>query len=210
VAKATLVRPGLLPSIRLGPEPAHVSYISGELGWNNPSKEVIREFEVEWKHEGILCFTSIGTGHQGTIQVKSLNTPAEKMATDCQRVAEEIAYRFQKQNNYFRLNVEQGFQHTNGQQMLRLGDVMVHTKAYLDSNWADILVDQLVDALLRADEAVPWQTTRENFEKTMTTYLTNTQSYVDYSNIDEVKQGLLKAAGILELIRVRLLSGVRS
>jgi hypothetical protein len=165
VAKAMLVGPGLLASVKLGSELAPVNYVSGELGWNNPSKEVIQEFEAEWKGEGILCFASIGTGHQGTIQVNTSSTPntlnsaAVKMATDCQRVVEEIFHLFQRQNNYFRLSVEQGLQLTDGQKALRLEDVIIHTKAFLGSNWANISVDQLVDALLRANEVLPWQTT---------------------------------------------------
>jgi hypothetical protein len=129
------------------------------------------------------------------------------MATDCQRFAEEIAHRFQGQRNYFRLCVEQGFQLADGRKALRLEDVIVHTKAYLDSNWASISADQLVGALLRADEVLPWQTTRENFEETMKSYLSNAQSYAGHVEIDEIKQHVLGSAGILELIRVRFLSG---
>jgi hypothetical protein len=212
VAKATLAGLGLLPSIQLGPELVPVNYISGELGWNNPSKEVIREFETEWKHESILCFASIGTGHQGVMQIQtsstvdSHNSTMEKAVTDCQRVAEEIAYRFQRQNNYFRLSVDQGLQLTDAQKAFRLEDVIVHTKAFLGTNWANISMDQLVDALLRADEVLPWQTTRNKFEETMTTYVSHARSCVDHINMDKVRQGILKAAGLLELIQVRFLS----
>jgi hypothetical protein len=212
VAKATLARSGLLTSVPLGSELAPVNYVSGELGWNNPSKEVIREFESEWKREGIICFTSIGAGHPGIIKVESsdilttLNSTAEKMATDCQRVAEEIAHRFQRQNNYFRLSVEQGLQLTDSQTGLRSEDVIVHTKAYLDSTWTSISVDRLVDSLVRADEVLPWQTTRENFEEAMEIYLSNTRSCDGRIEMDEIKQGILEATSILELIRVRFLS----
>jgi hypothetical protein len=216
VAKATLARPGLLLSVQLGPELVPVNYVSGELGWNNPSKEVIKEFEAEWKHEGILCFASIGTGHQGSMQVKAssapdaLNSTAEKMVTDCQRVAEEIAHRFQRHNNYFRLSVEQGLQLADGQKALRLEDVTIHTKAYLDSTWTNISVDRLVGSLIRADEVLPWQTTRENFEETMKSYLSNAQSCAERIEMDEIKQGILEAGSILELIRVRVLSKMRN
>jgi hypothetical protein len=127
------------------------------------------------------------------------------MATDCQRVAEEIAYLFQRQNNYFRLSVEQGLQLTDGQKALRQQDVIIHTKAFLDSNWANISVDQLVNALLRADGVLPWQTTREKFEETTTTYLTKARSCAGRINLDEMKQGILEAASILELIQVGFL-----
>jgi hypothetical protein len=212
VAKATIARAGLLLSMQPGPELVPVNYVSGELRWNNPSKEVIKEFEAEWKREGILCFASIGTGHRRVIKVESsdilttLNSTADKMVTDCQVVAEEIAHRFQRQNNYFRLSVEQGFQLTDSQTALRLEDVIVHTKAYLDSTWTSISVDRLVSSLLRADEALPWRTTREKFEETMETYLSNARSSAGRIRVDEIKQGILEAVRILELIRVRVLS----
>jgi hypothetical protein len=128
------------------------------------------------------------------------------MATDCQRVAEEIAHRFQRRNNFFRLSVEQGFQLTGGHTELRLEDVAVHTQAYLESTWTSISVDRLVDSLLRADEVLPWPTTRENFEETMETYLSNARSCTGHIQRDEIKQGIVEAVRILELIRVRALS----
>jgi hypothetical protein len=156
VARATIAYPGLFPVIQAGTGtgPISVGYISGEVGWSNPSTEIIREFEAEWRGQGILCFTSIGTGHQGVIQVdtssilNSINPTLEKMATDSQRVTEEIAHRFMGQRNYFRLNVEQGLQRTDGQKTLKPEDVVVHTKAYLGSVWVDTSVDRLVDSIL--------------------------------------------------------------
>jgi hypothetical protein len=170
---------------------------------------VILEFEAEWKREAILCFASIGTGNQGTIKFESADTlttltsTAEKMATDCQRVAEELTHRFQRQNNYFRFSVEQGFQLADGQTITRPENVIVHTKAYLDSTWTNISVDRLVTSLLRADEVLPWQATRENFEETMEIYLSNARPCAGRIKMDDIKQGILEAASILELIRVR-------
>jgi hypothetical protein len=211
VAKATLTYPGSLPPVQLGRKLAPVTYVCGELGWNNPSKEVIREFETEWKREGILCFASIGTGHQGpekvnTSSVRSASkSTEERVAADCQQVAEEIAHRFQGQNNYFRLSVEQGLQSTEGQTTLRPGDVIVHTKAYLKSTWTDVSVDGLVGSLLRADKIFPWQTTRERFEETMESYLSSTRSCEDCIKIDEVKHDNFETVRTLELIRVSVI-----
>lgn len=210
VVRVALTHPGLLPPIQLGSEHASITYISGELHWNNPSKEMIREFEAEWKREGILCFVSIGTGYQGVIQVDpscgpdTLQLTAEKMAMACQRVTEEIAYRFQGQRNYFRLNVEQGLQVTDDRKPLRLEDVIIHTKAYLDSNWADTSVNRLVYSLLRADTVFPWQTTRDRFQQIMKTCLRHTRLCVDGIQIDSIKQEALEAVFTLEVIQVRV------
>jgi hypothetical protein len=131
---------------------------------------------------------------------------AESMITDCQRVAEEIAYRFQGQNNYFRLSVEQGFQRTDDQTAIKVEDVIVHTKAYLNSTWADFSVDGLVDSLLRAHKIFPWQTTRDRFEETMETYLSNLRSCARHIKINPINLNILEAVSTLELIKVRVLS----
>lgn len=209
VARAAISYPGLFPAIKIGPRLAPVTYISGEIGWSNPSIELIREFEAEWKGQGILCFASIGTGHQSIIRVDTSNMsdaldPAfEKMATDSQRVAEEIAHRFKGQHNYFRLSVEQGFQRNEDHRTLQLEDVIVHTKAYLGSTWVDTSVDRLVNSLLQAVELFPWQTTRENFEQMMEKYISNARICIGSIAINVIKEGLNEAVSILELIRVR-------
>jgi hypothetical protein len=135
-----------------------------------------------------------------------MNSTAEKLVMNCQRVAEEIAYRFQGQNNYFRLSVEQGFQLMDGHTALKLEDVILHTKAYLDSAWTNVSVDRLVDSLLRTNDVVPWQTTREEFEQVVKTYISNARSGVGRVIMNEAKQGILEAASILELVQVRFLS----
>lgn len=207
LVRAAFTGSGLAPSAQLGVELAGVTYISGEFGWNNPSKEVIKEFEAEWKREGILCFASIGAGHGGIIHTTSdphfRNSTAEKMATDSQRIAEEIAHRFQGQSNYFRLSVEQGFQQAEGQNALKLEDMIVHTKAYLDSTWANTSVDRLVVSVLQVDKVFPWQTTREIFEKVVEKYLHDIRSSLDVIEIDEVKEEIRTALLTLKLIQVR-------
>jgi hypothetical protein len=209
VARAIIAYPGLFPPIQAGPVPTSVSYISGEVGWSNPSTEVIREFEAEWKGQGISCFTSIGTGHQGVIQVDTssvsdtLNSALEKMATDSQRVAEEIAHRFKGQHNYFRLNVEHGLQSPGTHKTLKPEDVVVHTKAYLGSVWADISVDRIVDSLLRAVDVLPWQTTQESFKDDMKQYISNSRACIAAITIQNIKQEVAEVVSALELIRVR-------
>lgn len=208
VARATLTHAGSLPPIQLGPELAPVTYVSGELGWNNPSRETIKEFESEWRREGILCFVSIGTGHRGTIQIDSssgldaTHSTAQKMASDCQKVAEEIAHRFQEHSNYFRLSVEQGLQLTDNEKVVKMEDVIVHTKAYLDSASANSSVNCLVASLLGAAKVFPWQTTRERFEQAIGAYICNTRSRVSGITNAGIMLEASVAVSTLELIQV--------
>jgi hypothetical protein len=169
---------------------------------------VIREFEAEWKGQSIFCFTSIGTGHQGVIQVdtssipNSINSALEKMATDSQRVAEEIAHRFNGQHNYFRLSVEQGLQRTEGHEALRPEDVVVHTRAYLGSVWVDGSVDRMVDSLLRAVEVLPWHTTQESFKYNMKQYISNARACIEGITNQTIKDQVAEIVSALELVQV--------
>jgi hypothetical protein len=208
VVRATIAYPELFPAIQAGSLFTPITYISGEVGWSNPSTEVIREFEAEWNGQGISCFTSIGTGHKGVTQINtsnipnSLNSAIEKMATDSQRVAEEVAHRFTGQNNYFRLNVEQGLQRTESHKILKPEDVVVHTRAYLGSVWVDGSVDRLVDSLLRTIEVLPWQTTEEIFKETMGGYISNARACIEDIANQTIKQEVAEVVSALELIGV--------
>jgi hypothetical protein len=125
------------------------------------------------------------------------------MATDSQRVAEEVAHRFTGQNNYFRLNVEQGLQRTESHKALKAEDVVVHTRAYLGSVWVGGSVDRMIESLLRTIEVLPWQTTQESFKEDMNQYISNVQACIDGIINQTMKQQAAEVVSTLELIRVR-------
>jgi hypothetical protein len=123
------------------------------------------------------------------------------MATDGQRVAEEIAHRFIGQNNYFRLNVEQGLQRPDDHRALKLEDVVVHTRAYLGSAWVDASVGRIVDTL-RTIEVLPWQTTEESFKKDMKHYISNARASIEGITNQTINKEAAEVVSALELIRV--------
>lgn len=132
----------------------------------------------------------------------AITSELEKLAIDSEKVAEALAYRFKGQNNYFRLSVGQGLQRSEVSNAPALEDVTVHTKAYLGSAWADITIDRLVDALLRAVEVFPWQTTRETFEQMMEKYIQKTRMCMKGITIEAVKQHIQEVVSMLESIKV--------
>jgi hypothetical protein len=111
-ARATLAHPDLFPPARIGPLAFEQVYITGDMGWKNPSNEVIREFEALWPSQNIACLASVGSGHEGIIRIEgpsgseAVTNAMERIATDCEKIAQDVAYRFQGRNTYFRLNVE--------------------------------------------------------------------------------------------------------
>ena len=141
--------------------------ISGEIGWSNPSHEVVREFEAKLPRQKLACLASIGAGHNGPIQIDAedfegtFNLAIERIATDRERTAQDIAYRFHGQDIYFRLDVERGMQQDREQ--TTLGDIETHTKQYLCSPGVTESVNKLVDTLLRATEPPEWVMTAELF-----------------------------------------------
>lgn len=184
-ARATLSHPRLFPSTRIGPSNFEQVYVSGEIGWKNPSNEVIREFEALWPFQNIACFTSIGSGHEGVIQINGSSVSdfvAEAMgriATDCERIAQEIAYRFQGRNTYFRLSVEQGLQQSAHLHALTLPEIEAHTRSYLGLERTNNTLGSLVATLLHSVDGSGWTKTKDHFETTMEGFITEYSRFVD-------------------------------
>lgn len=211
-ARATLALPNLFPNVTIGPDLLQQVYISGEVGWKNPSNEVIREFEAYWPGQNIACLASVGAGHEGIIEINgsigpaSLNMAMERIAMDCERVAQEVGYRFEGRNTYFRLSVEQGLQKNTPHKPLTLDKIDTHTKAYLRSPGVTVSVNRLVASLLHAIEVSPWTTTRDHFDQSLKEYISGSMECVDRIPIEEVKLAAEEIVLTLELIRVCVLT----
>jgi hypothetical protein len=183
-------------------------YVTGELGWKNPSNEVIREFEALWPSQNIACLTSIGSGHEGPIQIegssvsKAVTDAMERMATDCEKTAQEIAYRFQGRNTYFRLSVEQGLQQHSIPQSLPLPQIEAHTRSYLRSPDTNKTLNLLVTSLLQTIEVSPWTTTRDHFEKTIDGYISEYTTFAEDIPVAAVQLLVLEGVLLLKTIRV--------
>jgi hypothetical protein len=183
-------------------------YVTGELGWKNPSNEVIREFEALWPHQSIACLTSVGSGHEGVIQIdgSSVSEAAadamERMATDCQKIAQEVAYRFQGRDTYFRVCVEQGLQQNPARRPLELPEIEAHTRSYLRSPDTRNILERLVESLLCAAEVSPWTTTRDVFETAIDGYISEYSKVVDDIPVAMVKLSALEGVYLLNKIRV--------
>jgi hypothetical protein len=183
-------------------------YITGELRWKNPSSEVIREFEVLWPSQNIASLGSVGSGHEGVNRIdesKAVADAMERMSTDSEKVAEDIAYRFKGRNTYFRLSVQQGLQQNPAHRPLTLNEIEAHTRVYLRSADTKNILRRLVESLLHAIEVSPWTTTRELFEGEMDGYISEYSQFVDNISVATVQilaqEGLL----LLEAIHVGIL-----
>ncbi|KEP51233.1 kinesin light chain [Rhizoctonia solani 123E] len=145
---ATMAHPDLFKSIDIVESSVPQSFVGGELGCSNPLAHVLAEVKRLYSDRQVACIISIGAGHSRTIQVPNPNrwytyrtqdlVVMKDMATDSERVAEEMMLRFQDTSGvYFRFSVDQGVQNMNDGSWERLGETMQHTKAYLRKNETD-------------------------------------------------------------------------
>lgn len=141
---ATTAHPDLFKSIDIGDGAVKESFIDGGLGCSNPLAHILAEVKLMYPNRHIGCVVSIGAGNPRTIHIprsgplqRLLATPATEalkgMVTDTERVAQEMAVRFSvRPNVYFRFSVDQGIQDIRLCEWDRMGQVLAHTRKYID------------------------------------------------------------------------------
>ncbi|CAE6541378.1 unnamed protein product [Rhizoctonia solani] len=152
---ATMAHPDLFKSITIVESSVPQSFVGGELGSSNPMAHVLSEVKRVYPDRQVGCVISIGSGHARTIQVPNPSRwrrtqdvmVMKDMATDSERVAEEMVARFEgTENVYFRFNVDQGMQDMTSGSWERLGEAIQHTRVYLQKGE----VNQKLEATVRA------------------------------------------------------------
>ncbi|CAE6489206.1 unnamed protein product, partial [Rhizoctonia solani] len=162
---ATMAQTGLFKHIEIFDSAVSQSFVGGELGCSNPVAHVLSEAARLFPEGQVGSIISIGAGHARTIQVPSASrwsrTPdviimMKDMATDSERVSEEMAARFQGTGQvYFRFNVDQGMQDMKSGSWERLGEAMQHAKAYLQKHHTNQNLDLAARASAERRGTVP-------------------------------------------------------
>ncbi|CAE6458351.1 unnamed protein product [Rhizoctonia solani] len=146
---ATMAHPELFKGIDILDASVSQSFVGGEVGCSNPLAHVLTEVRRLYPSRRIACIISIGAGHARTIQAPDPSwwqlvprtrdlVVMKDMAIDCERVAEEMATRFRGRTGvYYRFNVDQGMQDMKDGSWERLGQVIEHTKVYLQTARTD-------------------------------------------------------------------------
>ncbi|CAE6520462.1 unnamed protein product [Rhizoctonia solani] len=166
---ATMAHPDLFDSIDIGDYPLRQSFIGGEIGNSNPIAHVLSEVRTIYLERYVSCVLSIGAGHPGTIHIPNSQisrvfrtkelAAMKHMATDSERVAEDMARRFEDVRGvYFRLSVDQGMQNVDTDDWEKLGDVIAHTHAYLSKFDVGRIMSLVVQAIedRKLTVAVAW------------------------------------------------------
>ncbi|KAL5641354.1 hypothetical protein ACGC1H_001737 [Rhizoctonia solani] len=163
---ATMAHPDLFKDIEIKEGALRQSFISSDLGCSNPMAHVLAEVKRVYPGRHVSCILSIGAGHARTINIPDHGIPEQifrtqdlaamkDMATDSERVAEEMAIRFGSTNKvYFRFNVDQGIQDMKAGDWERLQDVIAHTKAYLFKIDTDQRIEDLVQVIKKQSDSL--------------------------------------------------------
>lgn len=120
-----------------------VAYIDGGMGCNNPVDWVLIEAENLYPGRKLASIVSIGTGHSGTISIPKAGVfqrilpldvvnAIQRIATDCERKANEVERRFVNISDvYFRFSVDQGLQGVGLGDWERSTDIEGATQQYI-------------------------------------------------------------------------------
>lgn len=168
--RATSAAPTFFKRISIADEHGlSLDFIDGGLGCNNPTARILAEAKHIFKDRYISTVVSVGTGQAKTIalpkpgfgqKVLPLDVVSvlKKIATDCERIAQDMAGRFEADPGvYFRFNVDQGLQNVGLGDWEKLNDVAAHTHAYMrlhdNSQRADNAARAMKERRLTVDTA---------------------------------------------------------
>ncbi|KAF8706020.1 Patatin-like phospholipase, partial [Rhizoctonia solani] len=161
--RATMAHPDLFKSVEIKDPKTSLkqSFVGGEIGCNNPIAHVLAEVKRLYPGRHVACILSIGAGHTRTIQVSNPSllrkvfrtqdvVTMKQMATDSERVAEEMKVRFKtKDRVYFRFNVDQGMQSMLPGSWEQLNDISQYVRLYLEKPEVGNAMDHAIRSIAK-------------------------------------------------------------
>ncbi|KAG8683143.1 hypothetical protein FRC11_013918 [Ceratobasidium sp. 423] len=131
------------------------TYIDGGLSGNNPTAHMLVEVGRVLADRNVSCVLSIGAGYLRPVSAKSKDLGIN-IAQDSERVAQEMARRFQYTTNiYFRFNVDHGMQNIGAASWDKMPEVIIHTRQYIGLFEVSSSLTEAAKALVTADVFVP-------------------------------------------------------
>jgi len=163
-ARATSAAPAFFDPIIIGEEGSEETFIHAGFGYHNPIRQVLEEADILFgPHQPVACIISIGAGQAESIELPSpdafrrvppdnLTIVLERIATDCELLAEDFEGRLKHvENVYFRFNVQRGVSLAECE---RDHEVYTYTSAYIESSGASQRVNVAVETLRRPPAVV--------------------------------------------------------
>ncbi|KAG8706311.1 hypothetical protein FRC09_002476 [Ceratobasidium sp. 395] len=160
VLRATMAHPELFKGFQVGAASAIPEWlVGGDVACSNPTLHVLAEFSVLYPELYVASIVCIGAGHARTIQIPKPNPlhrfmptnvlmAMKDIATDSERVAQEMAARFQTTSDvYYRFSVDQGMQDARISRWQERSEVAAHTRSYLQKAEVNGQIDKVTQSV---------------------------------------------------------------
>jgi hypothetical protein len=146
--------PGIFSPVSVGPDYAPEEFIGAGFGFNNPTRELLKEAKSEYGDERqIALILSLGSGRpkELSLDIKGeLDTTVDlfmKLIVSGEIVEKEISYQLYDIGAYMRLNVDRGVDEIRFHDWDLLGRIKSYTSSYLESELVTRLINRSVIAL---------------------------------------------------------------
>ena len=126
----------LFAPVSIGPKRREMTFTSALTGFNNPTREIIKEAEKQFGADiRVSTILSIGSGRPALVAFDGPTPPSNELLNgiviDCERVARELATQLFNVDAYLRLNVDRGMENTKMSDWEGLGIIEGQTETYL-------------------------------------------------------------------------------
>jgi hypothetical protein len=121
----------------IGKEHDAQEFISAESTFPNPTREAIKELHTVYGVDRrVACVLSLGSGRPAVIPTSSLRNSHQDIAKviailQAERTAEELYGHIGRSQVYYRFSVDRGLESPDSVSLKNIGDIEVHTRAYL-------------------------------------------------------------------------------
>lgn len=151
---ATLTTPPLFTSTQVLKDAATFEYIGADWTHSNPTQEIIAEAHEAFGAEAkVACILNLGCGHPGIFispnhsNLDEWNQFLERLALDAERKAQTLDAQMGRLGIYSRFSVSNGLERITSAATIGLGEIMTHTKVYLDDTQVTRKMDSCVESL---------------------------------------------------------------
>jgi hypothetical protein len=153
---ASMALPILFDPVEVGPEYAAEEFCGGGYGFNNPTRELLKEARSVYGGDRQLAvIVSIGSGRPKILSLEGSNQESgameellRKLTLNCEMIEKDVSYQLNDVGVYMRLNVDQGLEDVRMHDWNQLGKVTSHTKQYLQSTSVTKLLGTVTEFLL--------------------------------------------------------------
>ncbi|PVF92937.1 hypothetical protein CPB86DRAFT_743500 [Serendipita vermifera] len=138
---ASLAIPSLFEPVSIGKRLVQQKFVGGSIGFYNPTRVLLQEAKSTYEEEQRLALVlSLGSGLPSVLSLDSsaslsmaIESLANYMAIDCERVARELSNQLVEVDLYLRLNVNHGLEDIRFDDWSRVGSIDTHTRTYLET-----------------------------------------------------------------------------